>query len=332
MIENRFTLAGPYVTLLGKKVEETVFNFCMENKFAYLGRSKDLQSLAEKIESGRYSNWDELDDLFACTIIVPTLAAEEGVIEFLERVFSKTKITRRGEHDKAPDVFRFDSTRFIGRLRMPDGVDEPSHLHDIRFEVQIRSAFEHAWSVTTHALAYKSNNVDWATLRVAAQLKAAVEQLDSLVLTYDQLTQRIVTAPWPDVELKSQIAERFTMLVASQKIPSEAAPKDWSRFGENLYSLLKSSPHYPANWRERPKFITNCLDLLTVEIEKISSMQFPRSISLHQLSLGILMEHGCLGPTLKRFIPIITPELQMLYPSVKNLTARFLFETDPSPA
>lgn len=325
VIDRQFNLLSPYLHILQQRVEETVFNYCMERKFAYTGRTKEVQSLAEKIESGRYSGWSELDDLFACTVIVPTLAEEGSVLEFLQQVFSEVRIIRRGQLEKAPDVFRFDAPRFIGRLRPIEGTDLPSEINQISFEVQIRSAFEHAWSVTTHALAYKTRRVDWTHLRLAAQLKAAVEQLDSLVLAYENLAQGIVRAPWPEVVVKSKITGRFSMLVAEKKIPSELAPKDWSRFSENLYSLLQSCPDYPSSRQDRPHFIDESLEILAEEIEQLGPKSFPRSISLHQLTLGILAQKGRVRFPLRRFTPIITPELQMLYPAVRALTNRFTF-------
>jgi ppGpp synthetase/RelA/SpoT-type nucleotidyltranferase len=87
-------------------------------------------------------------------------------------------------------VFRFDCTRFIGRLRSPDE-NTRSPIYDIPFEVQIKSAFEHAWSATTHLLTYKSSEVNWSKLRLTAQLKAAVEQLDTLVLSFEDATKYI---------------------------------------------------------------------------------------------------------------------------------------------
>jgi hypothetical protein len=103
------------------------------------------------------------------------------VIDFLGRAFNQVVVRGRNDTRKPPDVFRFEATRFIGMLHRPAGTDPKEPLFNLAFEVQVRSAFEHAWSVTTHELVYKSQSVDWKRMRLAAQLKAAVEQLASSV-------------------------------------------------------------------------------------------------------------------------------------------------------
>jgi hypothetical protein len=112
-------------------------------------------------------------------------------LEFLERAFVTVRIKRRGSSNKAPEVFRFDTTRFIGKLRIPENISTDDPLYQIQFEVQVPSAFEHAWSVTTHALTYKGEHVEWNRFRLAAQLKAAVEQLDILILAFEETSSKI---------------------------------------------------------------------------------------------------------------------------------------------
>ena len=74
----------------------------------------------------------------------------------------------RGKTIKDPRVFRFDATRFVGRVGQQAGVSSDSLLSLVCFEVQIRAAFEHAWSVTTHKLSYKGPGIDWRRERLTA--------------------------------------------------------------------------------------------------------------------------------------------------------------------
>jgi hypothetical protein len=110
-------------------------------------------SVSEKIETGRFTRWSDLDDLFACCIVIPTLADEMGVLELLRGAFQQVEHRARASTRKDRSVFRFDSTRFIGTLWPIPNNEPAAGISDIRFEVQIRTAFEHAWSVTTHAMA-----------------------------------------------------------------------------------------------------------------------------------------------------------------------------------
>jgi len=164
----------PYLEPVRVRVRDSLWVLCEEKTFALVSRIKTLESASEKVETGRFKSWIEIDDLVAMTVVVPTLAQESVAIDFLQSVFDQIDLRARGSTSKAPDIFRFDSTRFIGRLRSSDESSR-GPMHNVPFEVQIRSAFEHAWSVTTHALTFKSADVSWSKLRLTSQLKAAVE-------------------------------------------------------------------------------------------------------------------------------------------------------------
>jgi ppGpp synthetase/RelA/SpoT-type nucleotidyltranferase len=320
-IRQRFTNLEPELNVVAGRVRETVFSFCESEGFAYSGRAKTLESLAEKIESGRYAKWSELDDLFGCVVIVPTLAQEADVLTFLRTAFLEAVTKERGSSRKPPDSFRFDATRFIGRLRpIREGESELPRFN-LCFEVQVRSAFEHAWSVTTHALSYKSGTIDWKTQRLAAQLKAAVEQLDSLVLAFAESSKTIIAHDWPEVSVKRIIAERFTDLVNLKKIPEELAPKDWSRFADNLFALIRSSKSQKG--RRAEDIVIDALDLLAQEIELGDSRMVPHSVSLLQFSLGVLAKRRIIEPPFFRFCPLITDDLLSLYPEVSRFIERF---------
>jgi len=209
LVDRKYALIRPYVARAAEHVRDLVRGFCEEKGYAFIGRIKEADSLAEKIETGRFARWSDLDDLYACSIIVPTLAEEAGALSFLTERFEVNEIRGRGTTLQNPEVFRFDATRFIGQLRtdaIPAASDE---LRSIRFEVQVRTAFEHAWSVTTRAFAYKADRVDWRRVRLAAQLKAAVEQMDNLVAGFEGMVATISEQNWPEISAKKKIEEFF---------------------------------------------------------------------------------------------------------------------------
>jgi len=111
------------VELAANNAKATLQNYCDKTGFAFASRIKTIDSLAEKIETGRYKNWSALDDLFACTIIVPTLSQEKEVSNFCKSVFKVINTTKRGQAKKSPDVFRFDSTRIRTQLLKPEGLE-----------------------------------------------------------------------------------------------------------------------------------------------------------------------------------------------------------------
>ncbi len=294
---------------------------CEEGGYAYSGRVKDAASLSEKIETGRYRNWEEIDDLFACSIVIPTLDEEPEVIKRLHDAFTEVECKRRGDTQKDPSVFRFDATRFIGRLRPESLPNAASELLKIRFEVQVRSAFEHAWSVTTHALSYKSAQVDWRHLRLAAQLRAAVEQLDQVVLGFEKSASFISDQAWPAVQARQRIWRYFSDLVEQGHLPTEVTPRSWGRFSENLFALISSSSdkriYDPVDYVER------ALLMIEREVKQTTAQSFPRSVSLLQFCTGSLVRHGLFTSVPHRYVPLVTFELASLFPETTKLGTGF---------
>jgi ppGpp synthetase/RelA/SpoT-type nucleotidyltranferase len=284
----------PHFKILGRRVNDTLLPYCEKYHFAYTSRYKEMESVAEKVESGRYSSWNAIDDLFAATIIIPNLKQEDAVIDFLRDVFEFDAIKRRGSTLKAPDVFRFDATRVVAHLKAFGA--EKQHLHELKFEIQVRSAFEHAWSAATHSLTYKSDEINWKAMRLAAQIKAAC---------------------------KMQIMEFIATCLRTNAIPEEVRPKDLTRFAENMFGLLQHSAGWPRNNNHMPGFIETICRVLSNEISLYRSITFPRSISLLQFCLGTLITTGDLQLPLQGYVPIVTEELETLFPAIKTVQTRF---------
>jgi len=302
------------------QVRTVTTKFCTENGYLFEDRIKTLESVAEKIETGRYEKWTEIDDLYACTIIIPLVSDEEEVLSFLNQRFERIKLTRKGGIQKPPDVFRFDSTRFIGRLKKPVGLDSgvSSNVYQLLFEIQIKTVFDFAWTKTTHALTYKSGKMDWRRLRLAAQIKATVEQLDMLIFGFEQTSEYVGKGRWPDIEDKAVIREFFLNKVEDGSLPSELAPKDWSRFSENVYRAFQAfhgDRPTGTSGRKIPKLKTR-LNMIADEIRVLGPEKIPRSISLFQFVIGVIgSSKELLGENDKYFVQV-TEELMLLYPDL----------------
>ena len=80
-VSRRFRDVEPFLETVSATVRETVLGYCEKQGFAYVGRVKTLDSLAEKIETGRFGKWSDLDDLFGCAVVIPTLAEEDEVLK-----------------------------------------------------------------------------------------------------------------------------------------------------------------------------------------------------------------------------------------------------------
>ena len=317
-IKNKYNFFLPYFKFIHKQLDQTLMNFCHKYLYAYVSRIKEVSSICEKIETGRYSSWNEIDDFIGCAIIIPNLSYENHVIEFLDEAFIKSEIRKKGSTFKSYDVFRFDSTRFIGKLRQTDD-KKSSEIFSIKFEIQIRSAFEHAWSVTTHNLAYKSPNIDWKILRLSAQLKSSVEQLDMIALSAKDVNKQITAYKWPEIDIKIQILKYLKDSFDNEKIPDELKPKDFSRVIDNIYQLVKPnlSIWKSRKWKKEVKELTTNIDL---EIEKMNIDGFPLSLSLYQIIFGILAKKNLIGDNvLKNLIIYRSEAFDFIFPELKNI-------------
>jgi hypothetical protein len=228
------------VQSVANTVRDSVLTFSEGKHFSFSSRIKGSESLAEKLEGGRFGAWSAVDDLFACTVVVPTQAREVEVIEFLQASFEQVALRERNRTQKPPEVFRFDGTRFIGRLRELPGLNRPAEAYRINFEVQIPTAFEYAWQTVTHELVYKGGGVSWARSRLAAQLRALVEQVDLFVDNFETMVASLSASTYPEVDAREYIASRFQDLVEAGLVPRELQPASWSRFSENVFALVRS--------------------------------------------------------------------------------------------
>ena len=268
-------------------LDQTLLSYTRKNNFAYSSRVKGVSSLAEKIETGRFKNWDEIDDKIASTIIIPNQIYSEDVVQYLENTFTKVQIRKATSTFKDPSVFRFGNTIFTGTLK-PINPHESSLNYKIKFEVQVKTAFEHAWSVATHDLTYKSSEIDWKLLRLASTIKSSVEQLDMIILGAKENSKNIPEHKWPEINVKQELLDFYKDLFVRKIIPEELYPKDFNRIIETLYHMIKFKIDLwkPRKWKADLDKITDALEKGMAELGNPS---FPISISLLQASLGILL-------------------------------------------
>ena len=322
ILERRYQEYRPFIERVANLVKDTMLNFCEENGYAMTYRIKTIESLAEKIETGRFRQWSDLDDLFACTVIIPTLHQEQKVTQFCQDTFKISKIIKRGQNKKSPHSFRFDSTRIYAWLKRVEDVNAAQLLSifDIKFEIQVKSAFEHAWAVSTHDLVYKSSVIDWKKLRLASQIKATVEQLDTLILAFDQVSETIQESEDSEIKRKCQLAVATQSLFDQEKIPQELKPKDMTRFCNNLYSILVST--------EKENQIQEVIKCIKKKVNSTPSKQIPRSLSLLQYFLAILVENKIIILPVEKHYCHITQELITLYPNFfGNIDSIFQYDT-----
>src|SRR5689334_6144814 len=94
-VELAYSSVRPHLEALQKLVRDTLHSYADPRGYAVISRVKKLESVAEKIESGRFAAWSDIDDLVACAIVVPSLLEEADALAFLESVFEQVGLRRR---------------------------------------------------------------------------------------------------------------------------------------------------------------------------------------------------------------------------------------------
>jgi ppGpp synthetase/RelA/SpoT-type nucleotidyltranferase len=204
-------------------------------RWHYESRVKDLPSFALKIESGRFHKPEALEDFFACTLVVAN-ATEIAEAEKLVGDNFTVQYRRPKQIDithKPSNSFPFDDLRVYTALR--EGPSIPAtDLSGLVFEVQIKTFLQHAWSIATHDLLYKSDDVNWSKERIAYQIKAMLEHAEISIQEAEGLAGCASLAKEDSITTAIKNGIR---LVRTQWVGDEL-PSDVRRLAINIADLL----------------------------------------------------------------------------------------------
>lgn len=156
-------------------------------------RVKTRDSFYQKIETGNVPDFDNLEDFVGALVVVP-LPSDIGVaLDYLGGFFEVVERRPRSDTETtlAATDFRFDDIRLYGHLIVDDAMP-PRVLDSILFEIQIKTFFQHAWATATHDLVYKYPTFSWSRSRLAAQVKAILEQAEMSISSIDMLEKSSV--------------------------------------------------------------------------------------------------------------------------------------------
>ena len=213
-------------------------------RWHYESRIKELDSFALKLESGRFDPPTDLEDFFACTLVVAN-AAEIALAE--ERVASTFSVRiRRPACDartrKSSECFPFDDLRLY--VTVPDRPSAPpTDLTGRRFEIQIKTFLQHAWSIATHDLTYKCDDADWSKERIAFQIRAMLEHAEVSIQQAGPLAQSGLIAK---EDPRTASAKATVRLIQSQWSMDEL-PRDVRRLATNINGVLEG---VRLGWRQ----------------------------------------------------------------------------------
>ncbi len=320
-VRQAFSRVEPLLSEVQRYVRATLEPYCRQRNYVFVDRQKTVRSLAEKLEGGRVANWKDLDDLYACTIVVPVTHHEDGVLRKLDASFDRVRLRTRSEVEKAPETFRFDGARWYGVLHDDIAAARQPGVGDLIFEVQVVTAFEYAWIAVTHDLVYKADNADWRRQRLAAQLKAAVEQIEVLIDAFDTASSVILESPWPATRTKAAIIERCKQLVSDGLVPATLHPESWRRFADNVVALVRS---YERDPHKLENATSTLLDVIDADLRGATPLELPVSGTLFQYVVSIVARADTAG-TLDRFTVVPSRELSDLY-GLAPLPREFRFD------
>lgn len=232
---------------LQKKVDEILEGVARRRRWHYESRIKSEISVALKVESGRVPDPWNVEDFFACTIVVRNLSEVVLAEKFACETFKLAE--RRPKHAgwtyKGPDSFPFDDVRLY--VNWKDDPDLPATgLEAIRFEVQIKTFLQHAWGIATHDLVYKTDDVDWSRERIAFQIKAMLEHAEISIQEAGQLAG---TATLAKTNRATQELKEIIVFLKEVWAP-EFLPADLRRLAKNTRSLMSLAGIRIARLRE----------------------------------------------------------------------------------
>lgn len=212
-------------------------NALKQPRWHYESRIKELQSFALKLETGRFNNPLQMEDFFACTLVVSNTLEIDTAQKLIRKQFSlheRRPFTPYRTH-KSADSFQFDDLRLYVSIQQ-DPALPPNDLTGTIFEVQIKTFLQHAWSIATHDLIYKSDDVSWSQARIAYQIKAMLEHAEVSIQEADRLAENATLKK--EDRHTANIRRCIELLKLQWKL--DDLPVDVQRLARNVILLLEA--------------------------------------------------------------------------------------------
>jgi hypothetical protein len=220
---------------LQKQVDRLVMSL-KNTRWHYESRVKTEEGFALKIETGR-ADPNKLEDFFACTLVVENQArirpAKDMVLSHFPLKYRRPKADDFTH--KSSESFPFDDLRLYVQYK-DDPTLPATGLDGVLFEFQIKTFLQHAWSIATHDLTYKSDTISWAKARIAFQIKAMLEHAEVSIETAESL------ALTPDLAKSDSSTKSVSdaIVMAKGLWPAAQLPEDIVRLARNITSLAKA--------------------------------------------------------------------------------------------
>ncbi len=295
------------ISVLRPEVDQVLRQYASDRRYLYSSRVKSLDSYLQKLETGRFTSAD-LEDLFACTLVVPRLPDIDECIKDLPRAIRPRSKRGPGYKQKEPDVFRFDDWQLTCQMVAPAGSTGPSP-YDRDFELQVRTLTQYAWSEATHDLVYKGGVFDWKRARLSAQLRALAEQADLLFAEFLSVSKTVPASRSHRSGELARIGGRVNEWMQDGLVSEEFRPASVGRLAECVVSLCEA--------------LGNDADKLSARVETYIRSGYPGSLSVYQVFLGEALtgrpEPVDWAQTPRGFALLVTSELEDFFPETRNV-------------
>ena len=174
-------------------------------------RVKEEKSLAGKLErkGDGYNTLEDITDILGCRVVC---FLSDEIDKIGKKVEEKFVIDWENSSDKRAlikeDEFGYLSLHYI--VSLPFGDKWPDEICGKKFEVQIRTILQHAWSVIHHDIGYKSEfgvprDIRRQFARLAGLLELADDEFvrarDNMVGYTEDIRKRIVTDDADDIPI-----------------------------------------------------------------------------------------------------------------------------------
>lgn len=245
-----------YVLLKGR-ADERIRNL-IDERWHYESRVKELESYALKLECGRCADPREVEDFFACTVVVQNLNQLDKAERIIRGNFNlhERRPVNQSSTKNESHSFLFDDLRLYVRWRDNPGT-RPSGLGGRLFEVQIKTFLQHAWGIATHDLTFKAHEKNWPKERIAFQVKAMLEHAETAIAEADQLSQSITLRRSDTQSVETcniiELLDEFweeDQLPSNKKLLAESTRNLLSEIGADVVALQECLTDY-FNSKER---------------------------------------------------------------------------------
>ncbi|MFH1061878.1 MAG: hypothetical protein V1747_03210 [Candidatus Omnitrophota bacterium] len=234
----------------------------------FISRIKGLESFAQKIETGQAWKPNEIIDLYAATIVVPTFKEMEKIEVLLKTDFKVLKTF--SNRNKKPTDFIYDDKHV--HLQYKHQVTPGKEYLAKRFELQIKTFLQHGWAKATHDILYKGDQLEWPRFRVAAQIKAMLEQSDQILFAIDKSSLLC-----EDNGLNEYKDQNVLIKIMKDKWDVSQLPSNIRGTAQAVYDLLCISNQPMAKLVE------------LIELGCHADLVDSKSLTPHQAFLGILI-------------------------------------------